>query len=225
MASKNDQPPADDRVYEVGSFEAELFWEKNRSILLICAGVVLALAAAFAIWLLMAHSARQAAATLFAAANDPAGWREVIAKYPDSVAAADAYFLLADSLREEGKIEESSAQYQKILTGFPKSPLVGGARLGLAENLAVAGKSDEALITLREVREKDSGSYAAPFAALLEGRILVRNGKFEEARKVFTNLVSTYPRSPAARTAGAQLDGIVPFLPQATQETEQETDQ
>jgi TolA-binding protein len=221
MASRNDQPPADDRVYDIGSLEAELFWERYRFIILTCTGVVLALAAAVALWLFRAHSARQAAAALFAEANDPAAWREVIAKYPDSAAAADAYFLLAGSLRDQGQLEESSGEYRKFLAAFPKSPLTGGARLGLAENLAVAGKTDEALAALRQVSEVDPGSYVAPFAALLEGRILVRSGKFEEARKVFSNLVSTYPRSPAARAAGAQLDAIVPFLPEVPQKDDQ----
>jgi TolA-binding protein len=211
--AKSDQPPADDRVHDIGSFEAELFWEKNRSIILACVGLALVLAAALAIWFVRAHSQRQAAAALFAQAKDPAAWREVIKRYPGSAPAASAYFLLADSLRRDGKLEESSGQYEKFLTAFPKNSLVGGARLGLAENLAVTGKADEALATLRSVREKDAGSYAAPFAALLEGRILMRSGKYDEARKVFSNLVSSYPRSPAARTAGAQLDAIVPFLP------------
>jgi TolA-binding protein len=216
--AKSDQPPADDRVYDVGGLEAELFWEKNRSTILICVGVVLVVAAALAIWLIRAHSQRQAAAAFFAQAKDPSAWREVIEKYPGSAPAANAYFLLADSLRREGKLEESSAQYEKILSAFPKNSLVGGARLGLAENLAVAGKTDEALAALRSLKERDPGSYAAPFAALLEGRILMRNAKFDEARKVFSNLVSSYPRSPAARTAGAQLDAIAPFLPSESKE-------
>jgi TolA-binding protein len=122
-------------------------------------------------------------------------------------------------LRREGKLEESSEQYEKFLAAFPKSSLLGGARLGLAENMAVAGKTDEVLAALQSLREKDGGSYVAPFAALLEGRILMRSGKFDEARKVFTNLVSSYPRSPAARTAGAQLDAIVPFLPPEPEKT------
>jgi TolA-binding protein len=126
---------------------------------------------------------------------------------------------LADSLRREGKLEESSEEYEKFLAAFPKSSLLGGARLGLAENMAVAGKTDEVLAALQSLREKDGGSYVAPFAALLEGRILMRSGKFDEARKVFTNLVSSYPRSPAARTAGAQLDAIVPFLPPEPEKT------
>ena len=76
-------------------------------------------------WFIRAHSQRQAAAALFAEAKDPAAWREVIEKYPGSAPAANAYLLLADSLRREGKLEESSAQYEKFLAAFPKSSLLG----------------------------------------------------------------------------------------------------
>jgi len=213
MASKIDQPPADERVYDVGTFEAELFWHKHRSAILLGGAVILPIAAVLAIWLFSQHSARRAAEALFAEAQDAAAWSEVIAKYPNSAQAANAHFLLADALRTEGKLEESSQLYQKFLAAFPTHPLVGGARLGLAENLAVAGKTDEALAALREVQAKDSVSYAAPFAALLEGHTLIRVGKFDEARKVLANLVATYPQSPAGRAAGAQLDAIAPFLP------------
>jgi tetratricopeptide (TPR) repeat protein len=221
MAWKSDQPPADERVYDSGSFEAELFWHKNRSAILFGGAAILAIVAAVAIWLWSQHSARLAAEALFAQAQDPAAWREVIAKYPDSAAAANAHFLLADSLRSEGKLEESSALYQKFLATFPTNPLAGGARLGLAENLAAAGKTNEALAALREVQAKDSASYVAPFAALLEGRALIRMGKFDEARKVLANLVSSYPQSPAGRAAGAQLDAIAPFLPPDAQKAAQ----
>ena len=221
MATQSDQPPADDRAYEIGSFEAELFWQKNRSKVLIGGIILLAFLVAVAIWFVSQHSSQQAAESLFAQADDPAGWREVIAKYPGSRQAADACLLLADALREQGKLEESSSEYQKFLANFPKSSLAGGARLGLAENLAVAGKTDEALAALRSLQEQNAGSYAAPFAALLEGRLLIRLGKFEEARKVFSNVASSYPQSPAGRAAGAQLDAIVPFLPGKPPETVQ----
>lgn len=213
MASKSDQPPADERTYDAGSFEAELFWERNRFAILVGGAAILAVAAAIAIWLFSQHSARRAAEALFAEAQDPAAWREVIAKYPSSTPAANAYFLLADSLRSQGKVEESSALYRKFLTVFAAHPLTGGARLGLAENLAVAGKTEEALAAFREVQTVDSASYAAPFAGLLEARIFIRTGKLDEARKVLANLVSTYPQTAAGRAAGGQLDALVPFLP------------
>jgi TolA-binding protein len=221
MASTSDQPPADERLYDTGSFEAELFWHKHRSAILLSVAAVLAIAAAVAIWFFNQLSARRAAETLLAEAQDPAAWRELIAKYPSSAPAANAYFLLADSLRSQGKLEESSSLYEKFLAAFPASSLAGGARLGLAENLAQAGKADEALAALGEVQAKDSTSYAAPFAALLEGRALIRMGKLEEARKVLANLVSTYPQAPPGRAAGTQLDALAPFLPPDAQRSAQ----
>jgi TolA-binding protein len=213
MARKSDPPAADEQVYDAGGFEAELFWEKNRLAILFSGAIILAIAVAVAIWIITRQSARHAAETLFAGARDPAAWREVVARYPRSAPAASAYLLLAEALRSEGKLEESSSFYQKFLSVFPSQPLTGGAKLGLAENLAAAGKTDEALAALRELQTRDSGSFAAPFAALLEGRALIRLGKMEEARKVLGNVVSTYPQSPAGNAAGTQLDAIVPFLP------------
>jgi TolA-binding protein len=220
MAQKSDQPPADERTYDTGSFEAELLWYKHRWTILFGVAIVLASAAAVAIWLFSKHSARLAAEALFAEAKEPVAWREVIARYPSSPAAAGAHFLLADSLRAK-ELKESSSLYEKILTNFPTSPLVGGARLGLAENLALAGETKEALAALRELQSRDPASYAAPFAFLLEGRALIDRGKFDEARKVLSNLLSTYPKSPSARAAGVQLDALVPFLgPEAQKSTQ-----
>ena len=114
MASKSDQPPADERVYDVGSFEAELFWQKNRSAILIGAALVLAVAAAIVIWLLSQHSARRAAEALFAEAEELRRVARTDREVSGLGPAANAYFLLADSLRSQGKLDESSALLRDI---------------------------------------------------------------------------------------------------------------
>ncbi len=212
MAWKSDEPPTGEGVYDVGSLEAELFWQKHRRTILFSGAAVIIVVLAAALWLFAQYRARHAAQALFADAQNQAAWREVIAKYPASPAAAGAHFLLAESLRSEGKLKESSSEYQAFLSAFPDSTLAGGARLGFAENLAVAGETQEALQAIRELQAKDPSSYAALFAALMEGRALVGMGKLEEARKVFSQLASTYPQSPPGRAAGAQLDALAPFL-------------
>jgi TolA-binding protein len=221
MVWKGNQPPPGEGVYDVGSLEAELFWQKHRrTILFSGAGLIIVVLAA-ALWLFAQHRARHAAQALFADAKDQGAWREVIAKYPRSAAAASAHFLLAESLRSDGKLKESSSEYEAFLSAFPTGTLVGGARLGLAENLAMAGQTQEALQAIRELQMKDPTSYAAPFAALLEGRALIGMGKLEEARKVFSHLVSTYPQSPPGQAAGAQLDALAPFLSPESQKSTQ----
>jgi TolA-binding protein len=221
MAWKSDEPPADQGVFDIGSLEAELFWQKHRRTIFFSGAAAIIAVLAAALWLFAQYRARHAAQALFADAQNQAAWREVIAKYPASAAAASAHFLLAESLRSEGKLKESSSEYEAFLSAFPKSTLVGGARLGLAENLAVAAQRQESLEAMRELQAKDPASYAALFAALLEGRALVGMGKLEEARKVFSQLVSTYPQSPPGRTAGAQLDALAPFLSPDSQKSAQ----
>lgn len=211
--SSNTPPPAAEQLFAPGELEADLFWEKHRKTILIAVAAVLVVLALVTLWLINAHNTRLAAAAAFAEAGSPEAWREVMARYPSSPQAADAYFLLAESQREQGDIGGSNETYRKFLTVFPEHALAGGARLGLAENLAAEGKSAEALAALREVQVLNAGSYAASYAALLEGRMALREGRVAEARKIFSNLVATDSTSPAARVAGAQLDELVPILP------------
>jgi len=211
MSSTN-QPPAEEQLFVSDGLEAELFWQKYRKAILLGAAALVVALAAVALWFVNTYNARLAAEALFANAGNPEEWREVIAKYPASAQAADAWFLVAESLREQGDIAQSTESYQKFLNAFPDHPLAGGARLGIAENLELAGKSTEALTALRDVKTRDAGSYAAAYAALLEGRIFLREGRLDEASKVFSTLVSTDSQSPAARVAGMQLDAIQPLL-------------
>lgn len=211
--SSSQQPPADERLFETDGLEADLFWERYRTPILAGAAAVIAAGFGVAAWFYNAHDSKLKAEAALATAGSPEEWRELISRFPKSQPAANAYFLLAESQREQGNIDESSATYAKFLAEFPKHELAGGARIGIAENLETAGKSAEALAALREVQSMNSGSYAAPFAALLEGRIFLRQGKLAEARKVFSTLVSTYPLSPASRVAGAQLEQLAVVMP------------
>jgi TolA-binding protein len=211
--SDSPQPAADDRIFVSDGLDADLFWAKHRRSIIFGAVVVLLVLGGVAAWFVNAHNTKEAAQRAFATAGNPEAWREVIAKYPTSQPAGNAYFLLAESLREQGNFQESTAMYQKFLEVFPEHGLAGGARLGLAENLAAEGKTDEALAALKEVQTESASSYAAPFAALLEGRIYLRDGKLQEARKAFLTLVSTYQKSPAAQVAHAQIDQLSLILP------------
>ena len=213
MATRDQQPPAEEQVLVSDDFEAELFWHKHRQTIFAVVALVVIAAVGITAWLVSVRQARLAAETLFAQAQNPTGWREVIAKYPKSAPAADAYFLLAESLREDGRIDESNQNYQRFLTTFPRHQLTGGARLGLATNFEVQGKDKEALETLRELQARDSSSYAASFAALMESRILIREGKLADAQKVLSNIVQTYPTSSSARVADSMRKELVLLLP------------
>ena len=142
MASRSDQPPADERTYD-SKPRRRLFWHRHRTAILLGGAVILAIAAAVEIWF-FGQPARAAASSLFAEAWDDAAWRELISKYPKSTRLGMP-FLLADSLRSQGKLDESSSLLSEI--SFRVSDQSSGRRRGLelAENLAAAGKA-EALV-------------------------------------------------------------------------------
>lgn len=213
MASNN-QPPAEDRLFTEENFAAELFWEKNRQKILVAAVVAVLAAIGTVWWVVSLHNLKLAAEAFFVQAKSPDAWREVIAKYPGSMPAADAMLLLAESQREQGDFDGSTATYQRFLSEYPQHPLVSGARLGLAETSSAAGKPAEAITALKTVQA--AGGYAAPFAALLEGRALLREGKLAEAKEVFTKIVTTYQTSPLARLALGQVEEIDVLLPPPT---------
>lgn len=210
MSAPHNQPPAEDRLFTDESFAAELFWEKNRRIILVVAALVVVAAVGVIWWLIESRNRTLAAQAAFATATDLAGWQNTIREYPGTLPASDAMFLAAEALRNEGKLDESTALYREILSEFPAHPLAGGARLGLAANLSAAGKDDEALAALKAA--EDGGGYVAPFAAILQGRELLRLGRLSEAKDVFTRVATTYSGSPLSRLAINQVEEIEPLI-------------
>ncbi|CAN5813536.1 hypothetical protein BH09VER1_BH09VER1_33400 [soil metagenome] len=210
--STNHLPPAEEHVLEPG-FDAELFWAKNQKIIVAGAIALVVVVIGVVAWIINDHNSREASEQQLAEAKDVAGWQTLIANYPHSMSAADAYFLMAEALRTQGKVDESTKAYRDFLQAFPKHPLAPGASVGLAENLDLRGKTDEALAALRAVQTgDDSSSYAAPYAAFLEGRILMREGKMADAHRVLSTAYNLFPKSPAAQAAGMQDRDITSVL-------------
>lgn len=208
------QPPlTDDQTLVDSNFAAEVFWEKNQKAIIGAVVAVVVVAIGIAAWFINAANQQAAAAAMFAEAKNPESWREVIAKYPKTLPAANAYFLVAESQREQGNLDESNKTYQTFIDTFPKHPLIGGARLGLAENLTLQGKFNEALDSLRQIQSQADSSYAGSYAGLLEGQTLIREGKLAEARKVLLSTAQNDQSSPAGRIAGSMGDQLAVLLP------------
>jgi tetratricopeptide (TPR) repeat protein len=194
-------PPESD--FEVAPPSAlELLWLNHRGALLggIAGLIVLAL-----IILGVGASRRAseiASQNALAAATDAAGWNAVIANYPNSPAAADAMILLAASLRDAGKIDESNAVYSRFAEAFPRSPIAISGLIGRASNARVAGKSADALNDYQQAAAAFPQSYGAPFALFSQFRLLAQDGKVEEAKRVLQVIGNQYPFSLAAQAAG-----------------------
>ena len=206
MSSKNNPLPATDMpVLTDENFGMDLFWEQHKTKVLIGAVALVVIVIAVGAGIFFSHSAKVASERAFSLAKTPEAWQEVVEKYPSSQSAAAAHFLLAESLRQEGKLADSTAHYEELIKRFPKYPLVGNARIGIAENLDLQGKMDEAVAAFQAAADQDSGTFAGPLALLMEGRLLLREGKSAEARKVFSRLRDADPDSLPGRVAMSQL--------------------
>lgn len=211
--SKDQLPPAEDRLLQSDAFDADLFWAKYRSAIIggVIAVVVIAVGGGF--YWLSERNTRINSEKAFAEATTVESWQTLIAQYPKSQAAADAYFLVAAAQRDGGKIEDSTATYKKFLEVFPKNALTGAARLGVAQNLEQQDKLSEALDALRDVQAQDGKSYVASFALLEQARILLRQNKLEEARAALNTLTQTYPTTPSAMFGGSILSDVQALIP------------
>jgi tetratricopeptide (TPR) repeat protein len=187
----------------------ELIWINHRGAVL---GGIAALIVVALITLGVTVSKRAgeiASQNALATASDPAGWNAVIANYPGTPAAADAMLLMASSLRDAGKIDESDALYSRFAETFPRSPIAVSGLIGRASNARVAGKTSEALNDYQQAAAAFPQSYGAPFSLFSQFRLLAQGGKTEEAKRILQMLANQYSFSVAAQAAG-----IRPQLPQ-----------
>ncbi len=149
----------------------------------------------------------------FAEASTVEAWQTLIAQYPKSQAAADAYFLVAAAQRDNGKIEDSTATYKKFLEVFPKNALTGAARLGIAQNLEQQDKLSEALDALRECRLRTARAmwHRLPCSSR-RGFSCARTSSRRLAAPLNT-LTQTYPTTPSAMFGGSILADVQALIP------------
>lgn len=210
MAHENPIAAADSPVVEQDGLEWELFWHENRTRILGGIAAAVVVIAAVGGWAVKQSIANEDAVRMLADAKDAAAWEAVIAKYPRSTPAADAYFRLAGAQREAGKLDDSSATFRKFLSNFPNHALAGAALFGIGQNQDSAGKADEALVTYDQVITGYPKSYVAPFAAYSRAEILLRDLKRDEARKVLEAIVAEFPASNVAAMAQQQVQRLSP---------------
>jgi TolA-binding protein len=151
-----------------------------------------------------------AAAALLAGAKTAQQYQEVIDRYPNSPAAADAYLLLAEALRSEKKFADANTTLQAFLEKFPQHEFVSTARMAMAANLESMGKSDEALAAYQQVATTYPNSYNAPLALLSQVYILKEKNKSDDARRICEKILTQYRTSFWAGEAMQELRLLKP---------------
>jgi TolA-binding protein len=192
-------PPADT------GFDPLVFWIQHQRKIVLLAGLFAIALAVFAISEIIRSKTSAAAQELLANAHSADGFRKVIAEYPRTAAAGNAHLLLAEKLREEGKLDDSTAILRTFLEKYPEHPLLSGAWTSLAANLEAQGKIDEALSTYQKVSTGYANSFSAPVALMAQARLLVAKNKIEEAQRLYEQVMTQYQDNIVAQQAAQEI--------------------
>ena len=186
-------------------FDPLVFWIQNRSKLLLLAGLFLVALATYAISEYVRDRRMAAATNALANAHTVEEYRKVTVDYSGTPPAGNAYLLLAEKLRADGKLDESSAALHTFIDKYPEHPLVSGAWTSLAANLEAQGKVDDALAAYQKVSTTFANSFSAPLALVAQARLLVQKGKPEDARRIYEQVIAQYQDNLAAQQATEEI--------------------
>ena len=198
--------PAVDAALEMS--ESDLFWQEHWKKFAGGLVVVVLLILVTGAWSFWQSQRRSAAETLYSAYAGPEGWREVLLKFPGTVAAGNAQLRLAEALRTEWKADEAASTLETFLAAQPEHPLAPAGWLTLGEIRQMQKNDAAALEAFRTASGKYPSSYAAPMALLAEARLLIVGGSRGEAKALLESIGTSYPQTPAAMIAAGELSII-----------------
>ena len=201
-------PPSRD-----AALETLLFWERFKNQIIAALVILLIGLVCFAGYRFYSDRRATTASALLSSAKGVQEYEQLIARYPDTPAGADAYLLLAEAQRREAKFAEANTTLQAFITKHPKHEFVSTARMAMAANLESMGKSDEALSMYQQIASSYPNSFNAPLALLSQVYILKAKNRPDEARRICETILTQYRASFWAGEAFQELRLLKPSGP------------
>ena len=192
------------------AIETRVFWLRHRNEVIAVLVVALLGALGYVGFRIYAERRDAAADELLAGAKTISNYQQVIARYPNTAASRDAYLLMADAQRREGKFAEANGTLQSFLGKHPQSELAPTARLAMAGNVDAMGKTDEALVIYQQIASAYPKSYVAPLALISRAQLLKTKNRSDEARQACETIMTQYRESFWMRDAMQLLMSIKP---------------
>jgi TolA-binding protein len=197
------------------ALETRVFWERFKKEITAALVIVLLGVIAFTGYRFYSDRRAATASALLASAKNAQEYQQVIQRYPNSVAAADAYLLLAEAQRSEKKFAEANTTLQTFISKYPQHEFVSTARMAMAANLESMGKTDEALTMYQQIASAYPNSFNAPMALLSQVYILKAKNRNDDARRICETILTQHRTSIWAGEAMQQLRLIKPISPPA----------
>ena len=201
-------PPSRD-----AALETRVFWERFKNEIIAVLTIVVLAVIGFTGYRFYSDRQAATASALLASAKSAQDYQQLIARYPNTSAGADAYLLLAEAERGEKKFSEATANLQVFITKNPSHEFVSTARMAMAANLESMGKSDEALSMYEQIASTYPNSFNAPLALLSQVYILKTKNRMDDARRICETILTQHRASFWAGEAMQELRLLKPSGP------------
>jgi TolA-binding protein len=195
------------------ALETRFFWERFKNEIVAALIIVVLAVVGFTGYRFYSDRQAAAASALLGSAKTAQEYQEVITRYPNTPAGADAYLLLAEAQRSEKKFAEANATLQVFINKYPNHEFVSTARMAMAANLESMGETDEALSMYQRIASTDPKNFNAPLALLSQVYLLKAKNRTEEARHICENILTQYGTSFWAGEAMQELRLLKPSRP------------
>jgi tetratricopeptide (TPR) repeat protein len=192
------------------ALETRVFWERYKQPIIAALSVALLAVVTFTGYRFYSDRRAAAASAALASAQNAQEYQQVIARYANTPAAADAYILLAEAQRRERKFAEANKTLETFIAKYPKHEFVTTAKMGMAANLESMGKADEALAMYQQIASAYPNSYTAPLAMLSQVYILKAKNRNDDARRICETILTQYRTSFWAGESMQQLRLLKP---------------
>lgn len=126
--------------------------------------------------------------------------------HPGTRSGITARYHLAGALSSLGKHEEAVRAYDDVIGRAGNSLYGRMARLGKAEEQALAGQYDAAIAAYTELAAQTDGDLPVDAILMQLARTYAAAGKSDEAQKTLTKIVDEHPDSPYADEARQQIE-------------------
>lgn len=193
--------------------KAQLFWKKNRALLIgVCVVVLLAILGKGG-WEYLARQKELDVEKAYAAATTTEQLKTFSAAHADHSLGGIAQLRIADEAYEAGKAADAIAAYDKAAVTLKTGPLAARAKLGRALAKASAGKAPEASTELKQIAD-DAAQFKAlrAEAAYHLTSLAVEAGNATEAQRLVDQLNQIDPMGTWAQRA-IMLRSTLPATP------------